>query len=274
MLVNKRTSPRSSLNLAFWPKTMIKIHLNLKSDLFRVCFIRWSTFTFLLIHVQLFVGLSGLRKHKEVKIESSTILKNMSWTNVMTLRWDQRKLSEMSLCSIMSYPTATGLLNYYLNVYFPLTERFSGWCLCCCPPWSGSSRFRSVTRKVRRSRKVSSSSAWCCPSCCRKPSASVTTSCWSESQLSHSWVMLFKHKQKQKSIRICLLSPSWMFHFHSLLHFIFRCKMWQLISHIWPLMRLSSGGGLCLCQSSEIWTVRHNEGWHVLKNKEVKLSNR
>lgn len=67
---------------------------------------------------------------------------------------------------------------------FPLSERFSGWCLCCCPLSCGSSRFRSVTKRAQRSRKVCSSSAWCCPSCCRKPSASVTTSCSSKSQRS------------------------------------------------------------------------------------------
>lgn len=62
-----------------------------------------------------------------------------------------------------------------------LSEHFSGWCLCCCPLWCGSSQFRSVIRTVRHNRKVSSSSEWCCPFCCKKPSALLTTSCWSKS---------------------------------------------------------------------------------------------
>lgn len=68
----------------------------------------------------------------------------------------------------------------FLFVVVSPAEHFSGWCLCCCPLWCGLSRFRSVIRKVRRSRKASSSSAWCYLSCCRKPSASHTTSCSSK----------------------------------------------------------------------------------------------
>lgn len=61
-----------------------------------------------------------------------------------------------------------------------LTERSSGWCLCYCPLWCGSFRCRSVTRIVCHSRKVSSSLVWFCLCCCRKPSASPTTSSWSK----------------------------------------------------------------------------------------------
>lgn len=65
-------------------------------------------------------------------------------------------------------------------VCFFLPGHSSGWCRCCWPPWCGSSRFRLVTKRACRSRRVCSSSVWCCPSCCRKLSASPTTNCSSK----------------------------------------------------------------------------------------------
>lgn len=103
--------------------------------------------------------------------------------------------------------------------FFLLSERFSGWCLCCCPLWCGSSRFRSVIRTARRSRKVSSSSAWCCPSCCRKPFASLTTSCWSESLRVHSCLMVSHTVVLNTVSNITLTESFWLSSdFHHILH--------------------------------------------------------